>query len=174
LIKIFKDNKRTLIYILFTFIIIASFYQKIGINKKGLSVGREAAPSFTLSDPEGKEISLSDFKGKPVVLNFWATWCPPCIAEMPALNTISDSYKDSGVIVIGINSGESVETVKSFVGKFGISFPVLLDGDQKINDKYKIFGLPTTFFIDKNGVIVDQIVGGAEEEIFNSKIKMIL
>ena len=118
------------------------------------------APNFKLPNLEGKTVSLSDLRGKPVMLNFWATWCPPCRAEMPHIQQVYEEWSDNGLVVLAINLGESSSKVKEFVQSYGLSFPVLLDTKRDIAEKYNIRGLiPTTFFIDKNGIIQVKIIG---------------
>jgi len=117
------------------------------------------APNFKLPNLEGKTVSLSDLRGKPVMLNFWTTWCPPCQAEMPHIQQVYEAWSDKGLVVLAINLGESSAKVKEFVQSYGLSFPVLLDTKQGTAQKYNIGGIPTTFFIDKNGIIQVKITG---------------
>ncbi|MFQ5560876.1 MAG: TlpA family protein disulfide reductase [Nitrospinota bacterium] len=137
-------------------------------------IGEGNALEFSLFDMNGKEVSSSHFKGKIVILNFWATWCPPCVAEMPALNKIFHEYQQKGVVVLGVNAGESEEKVKPFVKKLGISFNILMDEERTLENKYKVIGIPTTFFIGRNGVVKDLLVGGASYSIFKKRVEEIL
>lgn len=111
------------------------------------------APDFQLQNPEGQPTSLRDLRGKAVLINFWATWCPPCVYEMPYIQQVYDEWLDKGLVVLAINVGESSSQVGQFMQDYGFSFPVLLDTKQVIAQKYNIRGIPTTFFIDKSGVI---------------------
>jgi peroxiredoxin len=116
-------------------------------------VGSEA-PDFTLQSLDGKEVKLSDLRGKPVMLNFWATWCPPCRQEIP---TIRDAYKEKGESnyeVLGIATQSDRATVEAFAKELGINFPVLPDADNRVtSDLYHVLPIPTSFFIDKDGII---------------------
>lgn len=117
------------------------------------------ATDFKLKDLTGKEVSLSDFKGKNVYLNFWATWCPPCRGEMPDIEKLYEETKDSNLVILGVDLGEDSSTVKSFIDNNKYNFKILLDSDQSVAAKYNINAIPTSFFIDKNGVIVSKKVG---------------
>ncbi len=117
------------------------------------------APDFQLPNLEGQTISLSDLKGKPVLLNFWSTRCNPCVAEMPYLQEIYDEWSGKGLMLLAINGGESSSTVKGFMQNHNLSLPVLLDTELVAFQRYNIVGIPTTFFIDKDGVIQEKIIG---------------
>ena len=117
------------------------------------------AEDFTLLDLNNNKVSLSDFRGKVVVLNFWATWCPPCIAEAPDLVEVSNAYKDKGVQFIGV-SDDDVSALEKFVSDYGIEYPILLDGSiDRIMPKWGISAIPTTFILNGNGEIVFKKVG---------------
>ena len=133
------------------------------------------APSWELQDLDGKTIHSSDFKGKVVVLDFWATWCPPCRAEIPGFIELQKEYQARGLAVVGISVDQtSSDTVKSFAKKLGINYPVVLT-DTKIVDAYGgIDGLPTTFIIDRKGRIVKQHLGFTEKSEIESEIKSLL
>lgn len=123
-------------------------------------VGSEA-PDFTLTDLEGKEVKLSDLRGRPVLINFWATWCPPCRAEIPTLvQTYAETHKDEAgsgsppYEILGIATQSDKPTVEAFGKEFGIKFPILLDADNRITgDLYHVVPIPTSFFVDKEGII---------------------
>lgn len=117
------------------------------------------APDFQLPNLEGQPISLSHFRGKPVLVNFWATWCPPCRYEMPYIQEVFDEWSGNGLVVLAINIGESPSTVKDFIQSGNFSFPVLLDTKQDVALKYNVRGIPATFFIDKDGIIQDIRIG---------------
>ncbi|MFC4767313.1 thiol-disulfide oxidoreductase ResA [Effusibacillus consociatus] len=124
-----------------------------GSETKGVSVG-QAAPDFTLTDLNGKAVSLSDLKGKVVLLNFWGTWCEPCRKEMPALQAAYEKYKDKGLVILGVNIGESKVSAKGFTDRYGVTFPNVLDTDRKVTlDSYKVKPIPTSFFIDRQGIV---------------------
>jgi peroxiredoxin len=111
------------------------------------------APDFELTDiTTGQTVGLSKLRGKPVWVNFWATWCPPCAQEMPAMQTLYNQHRGSGLVLLGVDVQESDTAVRAFTrGKFDWTF--LIDPDGKVVDRYMVGGLPTHFFIDKDGVI---------------------
>ncbi|MDP2776673.1 MAG: TlpA disulfide reductase family protein [Anaerolineales bacterium] len=135
------------------------------------------APDFTLDNLQGEKVTLSNLRGKIVVINLWATWCPPCRAEMPALENAYEQYKDSGVVVLGLNvtNQDSESEVPRFVEEFGLTFPILLDRDGSVSALYELRGLPTTFFVNRAGIIRTVVVGGPmSETFFRSKIEALL
>ena len=119
----------------------------------------EIAPPVTLTGLDGKVYRLQDLHGKDVILNFWATWCPPCKLEMPLLEATYEQFKDQGVIVIGINDKETVSTITPFIQGMGITFPIWLDPNEGSFQDFQIPGLPTTYFIDRRGRLVDENIG---------------
>lgn len=125
----------------------------------GLNIGAKA-PDFQLKTVTGKSVQLSDFKGKKVMLNFWATWCPPCKAEMPEMEQF---YKQANkdVVILGVNI-DPQNDVKGFVHNYGITFPILLDSENKVNGIYQILSIPTTYFINRNGVIQNKYTGSMQ------------
>ena len=133
----------------------------------------ESAPDFRLKNLDGQSISLSDLRGKPVLLNFWATRCPPCRAEMPYIQEIYEEWSDKRLVVLAVNIDESPSLIKKFLQNYNLSLPVLLDTKGNIARKYSIQYIPTTFFIDKDGIIQQKIIGafpskGAIEKYLNS------
>jgi len=142
-------------------------------NKIGTQVGN-LAPDFQLDNLEGQTVSLSDLQGKPVLINFWATWCPPCRAEMPYLEEVYREWSGKGVVLLAINIGETSSQVKEFLQSHSLSLPVLLDTGQNVARRYNIQYIPTTFFIDKDGTIqivkVGAFTGVAEIEKSLNKI----
>lgn len=120
----------------------------------------DAAPDFTLADLGGKKVSLSSLKGKVVLLNFWATWCAPCRAEMPALNKLYLDLKEKGLVVLAVSVDDAEKTVSAYMKQKKFSFPVLMDADKEVAfDSYGVTGLPTTVLIDRKGLLVETIVG---------------
>ncbi len=119
------------------------------------------APEFQLPDQRGQLVALSDLRGSPVLINFWATWCGPCRFEMPFIQEIykNEGFSDKGLIILAINIGEDSRTVNEFMVDNDLSFTVLFDTDQNVAQKYNIRAIPTTFFIDKNGIIKQVKVG---------------
>jgi peroxiredoxin len=119
----------------------------------------KAASGFQLTDIDGQSISLSDFRGEPVLLNFWATWCGPCRMEMPYIQEVYDERSEPGLVILAINIGESLTTVEEFMRDYNLSFPVLLDMKGNVAGKYNITGIPATYFIDSDGIIRDMQIG---------------
>ena len=136
------------------------------------------APDFTLDTLDGNKVTLSELRGKIVVVNFWATWCPPCREETPALEKSYEQYKDSGMVILGVDltNQDALSDVKAFVQEFSLTYPILLDRDGTVsNTLYQIRGLPTTFFINREGIIRTVVVGGPMSETFiRSKIEALL
>lgn len=131
------------------------------------------APTFELADINGKKTDLSDYKGKVVLINFWATWCGPCKAEMPSLNKLFLSLKNDGLIVLAIAVDSSEEPVKSFLKNKTVDFPVLMDKEQDVYfDLYAVLGLPTSFLIDRDGIIREKIRGEREWDAQDIKEKI--
>lgn len=113
-----------------------------------------AAASFTLATPAGSKQSLLTYRGRIVVMNLWASWCAPCRAEMPDLQRLYATYRTRGVVVLGIDQGESAERADAFARSLGIRYPILVDGDQLYGSVYRGLGLPTTVIIDAQGTVV--------------------
>ena len=135
------------------------------------NVIKTKAPDFKLKDLNGKELSLSDLKGKKVFLNFWATWCPPCKEEMPEIQKLYNETKDSDLVIIAVEIGEPQSEVKSFIDNNKYSFKVLLDSDQSVATKYSITAIPTSYFIDEEGNIISKSSGGMSIDGMKSYIK---
>ncbi|MFC1929588.1 TlpA family protein disulfide reductase [Chloroflexota bacterium] len=126
----------------------------------GTNIGN-LAPDFQMQSLSGEDVSLQSFRGRPVLLNFWASWCGPCRVEMPFLQGIFDDreWSSKGLVILTVNIGESSDTVKKFMEANQLSLPVVLDRDQKVAREYNIRAIPTTFFIDENGIIRDRVIG---------------
>jgi thiol-disulfide isomerase/thioredoxin len=126
----------------------------------------KVAPNFTLVDLKGNKVSLADFKGHPVVLNFWATYCGPCKLEMPWFQSLAAQYQQQGVVVLGLDQddGMATEEVATAARKVGVTYPILLP-DDKVGKNYQLGDyLPETFYIAKNGKIVDQTIGAHSKD----------
>jgi len=122
------------------------------------------APDFELNTLDGQTIVLSDFQGTPVLLNFWATWCGPCVHEMPFLQQIYEERPGEEPVMLAINIGESPSQAAEFMQSYGFSFPVLLDGDTALAQRYNIQYIPTTFFINSDGIIQEIKVGSFQSK----------
>ncbi|XID94225.1 redoxin domain-containing protein [Paenibacillaceae bacterium WGS1546] len=156
-------------YVILAFVLIvggyavgSSFSSKSVVLAKG-----DAPPDFRLADLSNRVHEMKDYEGKPLIINFWGTFCPPCRDEMPALQAQYEKWKDRGLELIGINLSEGKLTVESFVRQVGVDFPILLDIDKQTERKYGLKQYPTTFFISPSGKIDEVVVGSVltEEEI---------
>jgi thiol-disulfide isomerase/thioredoxin len=123
-----------------------------------------AAPGFTLPDMDGEMHSLEDFRGKVVMLNFWATWCPPCRREMPSMQRLYEKYRERGLTVVAVNQFEDPDLVFEFTGRLSLepTFPILFDRESRVSEQYGVKGLPTTYLLDKTGKIQFRAIGGRE------------
>jgi len=133
-------------------LLLASVLLVSGCSAASAQVGKRA-PDFQLSNLEGQPVSLSDFRGTPVLLNFWATWCGPCRQEMPLIQGIFEEQTNENLVILAVNIGENSAAVKNFMQSGNYSFPVLLDTDRNVALQYNARAIPTTFFIDKDGTI---------------------
>jgi len=151
-------------------------YKKIN-NASELPVGLaegNMAPDFSLVDLNGNALKLSDFRGKRVLVNFWATWCPPCKAEMPYMQEMYEKYHEEGFEVLAVNSTvteKSRDNVVDFVSEYGLTFPIPMDEKNRVSSDYEILSFPTSFFIDSDGVIRSITVGGMTKEYLEGEIK---
>ncbi|MFT8322866.1 MAG: redoxin domain-containing protein [Bacillus sp. (in: firmicutes)] len=141
--------EKKIIY-LFTFFMLVFSNNAIAAPNEEIEIGK-AAPNFVLKNLAGETIKLSDYRGKKVMLNFWATWCPPCKKEMPTIQKFYEENKDK-VVILAVNI-DGQEDVFDYVHSMNITFPILLDEKDKVNELYQIITIPTTFFIDENGII---------------------
>ncbi|MBE6984849.1 MAG: redoxin domain-containing protein [Ruminococcaceae bacterium] len=133
----------------------------------------ETAPDFTAEDENGNPIKLSDHFGKPIVLNLWASWCPPCKSEMPYFQTAYEENPDIQFLMVNMTSGDSMEDAKAFLAENGYTFPVLFDINSEAAIAYGASSLPMTIFIGQNGAIVTYAVGALSAESLNEGIDMI-
>ena len=111
------------------------------------------APELTLTDVQGRSVSLSDYRGQWVLVNNWATWCPPCKAEMPELKSYYEAHRDEGFVIVAIESGEPADEVTAFASSYGLTFPVWLDPTGEALEAFANFNLPSSYVIDRDGVI---------------------
>jgi peroxiredoxin len=126
-------------------------------DKDPLAQEGRAAPDFLLERADGGTLRLSDLQGSPVLVNFWATWCPPCRREMPELVDAYAEYEDAGLVIVGIDLQEPDDVVQGFADEFGVTFPLVVDRDGELSDVWRlggpVQGIPTSYFIDATGVI---------------------
>ena len=132
---------------------------KVGASAPEFAVTRADGSTYQLTDLAGKPIRLADLRGKAVWVNFWATWCPPCQSEVPILRSVSETYRDRGLVLVAVSVQEtSAADVASYAGRYQLGYTIGFDGSGEIFRAYKGYGLPTQVFIDPNGVIAS-IVG---------------
>ncbi|HCU56736.1 MAG TPA: hypothetical protein DF984_00650 [Anaerolineaceae bacterium] len=132
----------------------------------------EPAPDFELQALTGEIVSLSDFNGKPVLINFWATWCPPCVQEMPLLQEISDDYAGE-LVVLPVNGGDSMEQIRAFAEAYEYNLMFLADPENALSLEYSVRGFPTSFFIDVDGLVQGTYVGMMDENIISYYLEKI-
>ena len=134
----------------------------------------QKAPSFHLKNLEGKEVRLEDYAGKVILLDFWASWCPPCRDEVPDLIRVYNEYQRKGFVILGVAAGDDPSAVREFVKKKGVPYPILF-GDETIFEAYRgIYFLPTAFLIDRKGRVREKLVGPKEPEALERKILPLL
>lgn len=133
---------------------------------RGIPTG-EPAPDFTLKNLDGKTVRLTDYRGKVVLIDFWATWCPPCLKELPHIQTIHEKYREQGLVVLAISTDREKSAVPPFLEKNGYTFPVLFD-NGKVQPAYKVESIPVVYLVDREGMIQWHHVGygpGGEKEL---------
>jgi cytochrome c biogenesis protein CcmG/thiol:disulfide interchange protein DsbE len=135
------------------------------------------APDFELQTTTGETVKLSDLRGQAVLVNLWATWCPPCRAEMPAIEKVYNEYKDDGLVVLAVNMTyqDTFSNIAPFVDEYGLSFPILLDETGSVGTAYQLRSLPSSFFIDREGIINEVVIGGPmAEALLRTRVEEIL
>lgn len=131
------------------------------------------APEFAAVDVDGTRFRLSEYRGRPVWINFWATWCPPCRAEMPEINAVYQELQSKGLVLLAVSVGEDQQTVRDYLNKAGYAIPAVLD-DGSIAGQYALSGFPTHYFIDKDGIVRDIRVGGLSKQALQEHLARIL
>ncbi len=139
-----------------------------------IAVEPEAAPEFELALLDGGQFKLSDHKGSPVVVNFFASWCVPCGEETPVLDSVYQQYRSQGVAFVGVAVNDTETKAREFIAAHGLSFPAGMDDTGEIKDAFGIYGMPTTYFIDRNGMITYLHPGAVTERLLQHEIDAIL
>lgn len=145
-----------------------------GTSSKPPPEKKEVAPDFTLPLLDGKKFHLGDYKGKPVMINFFASWCLPCREEMPVIEKIVGEYGPKGVVFLGIAVDDTEPKMKDFVARYGVTFPAGLDKTSEIQKTFGLYGIPTTYFIDKHGIINYFHSGTVTEELLQHELNKLL
>lgn len=149
------------------------------INAPGIAgaqpprVGQPAA-DFQLMSPDGQPVSLSQFEGRPVWINFWATWCPPCRAEFPDMDAVYREYQDTGLVLLAISFAESPEDVRRYLERTQPSFTIAVDPPGAVAGQYRVLGLPTHIYVDREGIVRDIRVGPMNQDLMREKLGSIL
>ncbi len=136
-----------------------------------------SAPDFTLKTPNGETYTLSELKGKAVLINLWATWCPPCRAEMPAMQKLYEEYQSQGLVILAVNATyqDYPLSIAPFINEYGLTFPILLDETGETAAAYQLRSLPSSYFINRAGIIAEVVIGGPmSEALLRTRIEKIL
>ena len=132
------------------------------------------APDFSVVDLDGTPISLGDLRGRPVIVNFWASWCVPCVDEFPLLRDVADRHRDDGLAVVGIVYQDRTQAARDFMERNGGTWPAAMDPDGRVADAYAIVGPPETFFIGRDGTIMARVLGQFTEATLDDKVAVIM
>ena len=172
-----KKNKAIFLAGMFMIALIISFlpFHKYKTGNEAITGSKlgQYAPDFETEYLNGTKFHLYELRGKPVILNFWASWCPPCVREMPILGDFYIEHKDE-ILVIGINLGEKDQAIERFLKRVNVSFPIVKDKNNSIEGRYNLIIRPTTYFIDENGVIVDKRLGELKKEEIEERGRKLL
>ena len=147
---------------------------ELGVVQPGSPEPGGQAPDFALRDMDKQIVRLSDFRGTPIVLNFFASWCVPCLAEMPLIQDAHLKAEEAGYMVLGVAVQDSRGALRSLSESMGLSFPMVLDGDNSVGIAYHVVGPPSTFFIDEDGKIISVVSGQIEEETLEQELAKLL
>ncbi len=147
---------------------------EIGITTPGEPVPGGQAPDFLLMDLEQNPVRLSELRGKPVVLNFFASWCSPCLQELPLIQEAHVKFGDGQIVIVGIGYQDSRYAIETLAEDVGLSFTIVIDGDNSVGQAYRVIGPPYTFFIDTEGVVIEVVSGAMETEALELNLAALL
>jgi peroxiredoxin len=167
MLQSFKNIKATIITTLLCFAFVTQATSAPILHPISKAI---KAPDLVLIDLDGNTHNIADYRGKVVLVNFWATWCPPCRDEMPSMQRVWDKLKDKGFVILAVDVGEDADNIIPFTMEHDLEFPILLDKSDKTARAWRVRGMPTSFLVDKQGNIVYQALGGREwddEKIVN-------
>ena len=175
-------QRRVLYFVILT---VALAWIYVSADRAGTSTAGEIpapregflAPDFTLQTIEGERVTLSELRGQAVLVNLWATWCPPCRAEMPAMQKMYEEYKDQGFTILAVNMTyqDNSSAIAPFIQEHALTFPILIDDTGKVADNYELRSLPSSFFIDRDGIIQEVVIGGPmAEALLRTRIESII
>lgn len=156
-----RIQRQLVLRLLLVLVVVGFLYALLRPASGGPAVG-DATPNFQLSDLDGRTSRLSDYRGKVVVLNFWATWCAPCVQEMPSLNRLSETFGLKGVTVLAVSVDDDEQALRQFVAKNQLKMAVLRDPDHKVSASYRTFKYPETYILDRQGRLVQKVIGGED------------
>jgi len=134
----------------------------------------QPAPEFQVKTLDGTTVNLSDYRGQPVWVSFWATWCPPCRAENPDIQEVYEKYQSEGLVILALSIGESTDTVQGYVQRTGLTYTIGLDQNTEIAARYRIVGIPTHFFVDRDGVLREWRIGSMSKKTMEKNVAKIL
>lgn len=175
--------QRRILYVVLLFAGLAWIFfsaDRAGVSTSGaIPAPRQGflAPDFTLTTLDGESYTVSELRGQAILINLWATWCPPCRAEMPAIQKLYDEYKDQGFVLLAVNMTyqDDLFAIEPFMQDYGLSFPILLDETGDVARKYELRSLPSSFFVDRDGLIQEVVIGGPmAEALLRTRIESIL
>jgi cytochrome c biogenesis protein CcmG/thiol:disulfide interchange protein DsbE len=177
-----QKNQRIIFYILLliagaAWIILSAEITNVGSESSSAPQAGFVAPDFTLNTPAGNTFTLSELRGQAVLLNLWASWCPPCRAEMPTIEKIYNEYKNRGFIVLAVDMTyqDNTANIAPFVQKYSLTYPILLEETGNVASLYQLRSLPSSYFIDRTGIIQKVIIGGPmSEALLRTRVEQIL
>jgi peroxiredoxin len=143
---------------------------------KACKADKQANLDFTVKDMNGASVRLADYKGKVILINFWATWCPPCKVEIPEFIALYDTYKDQGLVILGVSGDDDAQTLRTFAAEWKINYPMIVGRDEDaLLDAYgPLYGYPTSVIVGRDGAVCARHVGPATKEEFEREIKVLL